>query len=90
MYTIKLIRTKTDYKNVIKRIDELIMILSNSNLEIHNQSIRQKKRKSISDKIILKNPKKGTAFYDELDALGTVVAKYEEIHFPIDISTDKK
>jgi HTH-type transcriptional regulator/antitoxin HigA len=56
MKTIKPIRTKTDYKNAMKRIDE----------------------------IILKNPKKGTSIYDELDVLGTLVSAYEEIHFPIE------
>ena len=59
------------------------MILSNDKLKTHSQSIRQKKGKLVSDKIILKNPKKGTAIYDELDVLGTLVSDYEEIHFPI-------
>ncbi len=56
MRAIKPIRTKTDYKNAMKRIDE----------------------------IILSNPKKGSASYNELDVLGTLVAAYEEIHFPIE------
>ncbi len=60
------------------------MILSNDKLKTYNQSIRQKKGKLVSDKIILKNPKKGTAIYDELDVLGTLVAAYEEIHYPIE------
>jgi len=33
--------------------------------------------------LIIKNPKKGSAEYDELDVLGTLVAAYEDIHFPI-------
>lgn len=32
----------------------------------------------------MKNPKKGTAIYDELDVLGTLVSTYEEIHFLIE------
>jgi HTH-type transcriptional regulator/antitoxin HigA len=55
MNTIKPIRTKADYKNAIKRIDE----------------------------IILTNPKKGSALYNELDISGTLAAAYEDIHFPI-------
>lgn len=35
------------------------------------------------DELIALNPKKGTAEYAELDAIGNLVAKYEEIHFPI-------
>ncbi len=56
MKTIKPIRTKSDYKNAIKRIDELIGM----------------------------NPKKGTAIYDELDVLGTLVSAYEDVYYPID------
>lgn len=56
MNTIRPIKTKTDYKKVMIRIDELI----------------------------LSNPKKGTEDYNELDVLGTLVAAYEDIHFPID------
>lgn len=59
METIKPIRTKTDYKHALKRIDDLI----------------------------LKNPKKNSAEYDELDVLGTLVASYEDIHFPISAPT---
>ena len=55
MTSIKPIRTKADYKNAIKRIEELISY----------------------------NPKKGTAAYDELDVLGTLVSAYENIHYPI-------
>ncbi len=36
------------------------------------------------DELIAKNPKEGTAVYDELDVLGTLVSAYEDIHFPID------
>jgi HTH-type transcriptional regulator/antitoxin HigA len=56
MKIVKPIRTKADYKAVLKRIDE----------------------------IILTNPKEGTALYDELDVLGTLVSAYEDIHYPID------
>lgn len=56
MNLIKPIRTKKDYQNALKRIDE----------------------------IILKRPAKGSATYDELDVLGTLVAAYEDIHFPIE------
>jgi HTH-type transcriptional regulator/antitoxin HigA len=35
------------------------------------------------DEIIELNPKKGTAIYDELDVLGTLVFAYEDIHYPI-------
>jgi HTH-type transcriptional regulator/antitoxin HigA len=34
--------------------------------------------------LIASNPKKGTAAYDELDIIGTLVSAYEDIHFPID------
>lgn len=53
---IKPIRTKTDYKNTLNRIEELIAL----------------------------NPKKGSMEYDELDVLGTLVAAYEDIHYPIE------
>ena len=56
MSAIKPIRTKSDYKKAINRIDE----------------------------IILSNPKKGTDLYNELDVLGTLVACYEDVHFPIE------
>ncbi len=36
------------------------------------------------NQLIAKNPKEGTAMYDELDVLGTLVSAYEDIHFPID------
>jgi HTH-type transcriptional regulator/antitoxin HigA len=36
------------------------------------------------DALIALNPKKGTSAYDELDVVGTLVAAYEDIHFPID------
>lgn len=36
------------------------------------------------EEIIALNPKKGQDIYDELDVLGTLVAAYEEIHFPIE------
>jgi HTH-type transcriptional regulator/antitoxin HigA len=36
-----------------------------------------------TDEIIAMNPKKGTAIYDELDVLGTLVSAYEDIHYPI-------
>ena len=35
------------------------------------------------DELIAMNPQKGTAIYDELDVLGTLVSAYEEIHYPI-------
>lgn len=56
MNSIKPIRTKSDYNNAVKRIDE----------------------------IIAKNPREGSAAYDELDVLGTLVSAYEDIHFPIE------
>jgi HTH-type transcriptional regulator / antitoxin HigA len=56
MKSIKPIRTKSDHKAALKRIDELI----------------------------LSGPKKGSAAYDELDVLGTLVAAYEDIHYPIE------
>ena len=56
MKNIKPIRTKTDYKAAIKRIDVLIS----------------------------GNPIKGTKAYDELDVIGTLVAAYEDIHYPIE------
>jgi HTH-type transcriptional regulator/antitoxin HigA len=36
------------------------------------------------DELIALNPKKGTAIYDELDVIGTLVSAYEDIHYPID------
>lgn len=36
------------------------------------------------DDLIALNPKKGTAAYDELDVLGTLVSAYEDIHYPIE------
>jgi HTH-type transcriptional regulator / antitoxin HigA len=36
------------------------------------------------DQLIMKNPEEGTAAYDELDVLGTLVSAYEDIHFPIE------
>lgn len=56
MKSVKPIRTKTDYKFALMRIEELIAL----------------------------NPKKGSAIYDELDIWGTLVAAYEDIHFPIE------
>ena len=56
MNTIKPIRTKSDYKKAISRIDEIILF----------------------------NPKKDSNLYNELDILGTLVAVYEDIHFPIE------
>ena len=41
----------------------------------------------IIDELIAMNPKKGTAIYDELDVLGTLVAAYEDIHYPITAPT---
>jgi len=35
------------------------------------------------DELIALNPKKEAVEYAELDAIGNLVAKYEEIHFPI-------
>lgn len=35
--------------------------------------------------LIALQPKKGTAAYDELDVLGTLVDAYEETHYPIDV-----
>ncbi|MCW3086572.1 MAG: transcriptional regulator [Bacteroidetes bacterium] len=56
MATVKPVRTKSDYKAALKRIDELIA----------------------------KKPKKGTDAYDELDVIGTLVAAYESIYYPIE------
>ncbi|HWY38908.1 MAG TPA: hypothetical protein VNY73_10135 [Bacteroidia bacterium] len=56
MNTIKPIRTKSDHKAALRRIDALIT----------------------------SNPTKGSAAYDELDVLGTLVAAYEDIHYPIE------
>ena len=36
------------------------------------------------DELIESNPKKGSAAYDELDMLGTIVSAYEDIHYPIE------
>ncbi len=36
------------------------------------------------EELIAFNPKKGTAEYDELDVIGTLVSAYEDIHYPID------
>jgi HTH-type transcriptional regulator/antitoxin HigA len=36
------------------------------------------------DELIALNPKKGTAAYDELDIIGTLVSAYEDIHHPIE------
>ncbi len=36
------------------------------------------------EELIAQSPKKGTAAYDELDIIGTLVAAYEEIHFTIE------
>ena len=35
------------------------------------------------EKLIALNPRKGTDEYDELDIIGTLVAAYEDIHYPI-------
>lgn len=35
------------------------------------------------DELIASNPKKGTAAYDELDIIGTLVSAYEDINYPI-------
>lgn len=55
MKNLKPLRTKTEHKAALKRIDELIAL----------------------------NPQKGTAAYDELDIIGTLVSAYEDIHYPI-------
>lgn len=39
------------------------------------------------DELIALNPTKGTELYDELDVIGTLVAAYEDIHFPIEAPT---
>jgi HTH-type transcriptional regulator / antitoxin HigA len=36
------------------------------------------------EELIMSNPKKGSLAFDELDVLGTLVAAYEDIHFPIE------
>ncbi len=36
------------------------------------------------DELIDLNPKKGTPEFDELDIISTLVAAYEDIHFPIE------
>ncbi len=36
------------------------------------------------DELIATNPKNGTAAYDELDIIGTLVSAYEDIHYPIE------
>ncbi|HXB42067.1 MAG TPA: hypothetical protein VNZ49_16110 [Bacteroidia bacterium] len=36
------------------------------------------------DSLILSNPVKGSTAYDELDVIGTLVASYEDMHYPID------
>lgn len=36
------------------------------------------------DHLIMKKPQVGTAAYDELDVLGTLVSAYEDIHYPIE------
>jgi HTH-type transcriptional regulator / antitoxin HigA len=36
------------------------------------------------EELIAINPKKGTAAYDELDIIGTLVSAYEDTHYPID------
>lgn len=36
------------------------------------------------DMLIMRNPQQGSAAYDELDVLGTLVSAYEDIHFPIE------
>lgn len=35
------------------------------------------------EKLIATNPQEGTSAFDELDSLGTFVAEYDEVHFPI-------
>lgn len=35
------------------------------------------------EELITFNPPKGTAAYDELDVLGTLLSVYEDVHFPI-------
>ncbi len=35
------------------------------------------------EELIASNPKKGTGEYDELDIIGTLVAAYEDMHYPI-------
>lgn len=54
-HEIRPIRTKTDYKKTMNRIEDLIS----------------------------KAPKKGSRDYDEIDVLGSLVAEYEERHYPI-------
>lgn len=56
MNNVKPVRTKTDYKAALDRIEELIAL----------------------------SPKKGSAVYDELDIIGTLVSAYEDIHYPIE------
>lgn len=56
MKPIKPVRTKSEYKIALERIEQLIAL----------------------------NPKKGSGAYDELDVIGTLVAAYEDIHFPIE------
>lgn len=36
------------------------------------------------EELIASDPKKGTAAYDELDVIGTLVSAYEDINYPID------
>lgn len=36
------------------------------------------------DELISKDPKEGTAAFDELDIISTLVESYESIHYPID------
>lgn len=38
---------------------------------------------NLIDEILDKNPKEGTALYNQLDAITTLVEKYERIHYPI-------
>lgn len=36
------------------------------------------------EELIALNPKKNSAAYDELDIIGTLVAAYEDLHYPIE------
>ena len=56
MMNIKPIRTEKNYRDALKRIDELIAL----------------------------DPKDGTAAFDELDLISTLVESYENIHYSIE------
>ena len=54
----------------------------NSIKPVHTKADYKAALKRIEE-LIAQNPKKGSPVYDELDIIATLVAAYEDIHYPI-------